>query len=351
MKYMKRIPFLDSHTGGEPTRLITSLPFDLGTGSVADKLSTLKTKHDDLRRTVLLEPRGSDVLVGAYLVPPADPTCQFGVIYFNNVGYLGMCGHGTIGLIASLAYMGKVTPGVIRVETPVGVVEATLHTPSFPKGDAVRGGRQPDEAISDTAHGIASGKEQERPRNDGEYPNKVSVQNIPSYRHLTHVPVIVDGKTIYGDVAYGGNWFFLCHDHGLEVNMQNLEALTDFSWRVREQLTANGITGANGAEIDHVELFASTPEADSKSFVLCPGKAYDRSPCGTGTSAKLACLYGDGKLQVGQIWKQQSVVGSIFEGSIQIQDNRIIPTITGEAWVMSEGTILVDERDPFGKGI
>ena len=313
---MKRIPYLDSHTGGEPTRLITSLPFDLGTGSVADKLSTLKKDHDDLRRTVLLEPRGSDVLVGAYLVPPADPTCQFGVIYFNNVGYLGMCGHGTIGLIASLAYLGKVQPGIIRVETPVGVVEATLH-----KNEA------------------------------GEYPNKVSVQNIPSYRHLTHIPVTVDGKTVHGDVAWGGNWFFLVHDHGMDVNMSNLEALTDFSWRVREQLTANGITGANGAEIDHVELFASTPEADSKSFVLCPGKAYDRSPCGTGTSAKLACLYGDGKLQEGQIWKQQSVVGSIFEGSIQIQDNRIIPTITGEAWVMSEGTILVDERDPFATGI
>ena len=313
---MIRIPFLDSHTGGEPTRLITSLPFDLGTGSVAEKLSMLKKDHDDLRRTVLLEPRGSDVLVGAYLVPPADPTCQFGVIYFNNVGYLGMCGHGTIGLIASLAYLEKVQPGVIRVETPVGVVEATLH-----KNEA------------------------------GEYPNKVSVQNIPAYRHLTHVPVTVDGKTIHGDVAWGGNWFFLCHDHGLEVNMQNLGALTDFSWRVREQFTVNGITGANGAEIDHVELFAPTPDADSKSFVLCPGKAYDRSPCGTGTSAKLACLYEDGKLQVGQIWNQQSVVGSIFEGSVQLDGNKIIPTITGEAWVMAEGTILVDERDPFGTGI
>ncbi len=323
---MKKIPFLDSHTGGEPTRLIPSLPFDLGTGSVADKLSTLKKNHDDLRRTVLLEPRGSDVLVGAYLVPPADPTCQFGVIYFNNVGYLGMCGHGTIGLIASLAYLGKVQPGVIRVETPVGVVEATLHSSPLPTGEGL---------------GVRV----------GDYPNKVSVQNIPAYRHLTHIPVTVDGKTIHGDVAYGGNWFFLTHDHGLDVNMQNLEALTEFSWRVREQFTADGITGANGAEIDHVELFASTPEADSKSFVLCPGKAYDRSPCGTGTSAKLACLYGDGKLQVGQIWKQQSVVGSIFEGSVQLDGDKIIPTITGEAWVMSEGTILVDERDPFGKGI
>ena len=320
---MKRIPYLDSHTGGEPTRLIETPPFDLGTGSVADKLSKLKADHDDFRTTVLNEPRGSDVLVGALLVEPADSTCQFGVIFFNNVGYLGMCGHGTIGLIASLAYLGRVTEGTVRVETPVGVVEATLHRGSS------------SEAYRDPTH----------------YPNRVSVKNIPAYRHLTHIPVTIDGKTIHGDVAYGGNWFFLCHDHGMDVSMQNLEALTDFSWRVREQLTANGITGANGAEIDHVELFASTPEADSKSFVLCPGKAYDRSPCGTGTSAKLACLYADGKLKENQIWKQQSVVGSIFEGSVQIQDNRIIPTITGEAWVMSEGVILVDERDPFGKGI
>jgi len=318
---MIRIPFLDSHTGGEPTRLIETPPFDLGTGSVADKLSRLIKDHDDFRTTVLNEPRGSDVLVGALLVEPADPTCQLGVIYFNNVGYLGMCGHGTIGLIASLAYRGRVTEGTVRVETPVGVVEATLHPLSL------------------------------RGANDRDYPNRVSVKNIPAYRHRTHVPVTVDGKTVHGDVAWGGNWFFLCHDHGLDVNMQNLEALTDFSWRVREQLIANGITGADGAEIDHVELFASTPEADSKSFVLCPGKAYDRSPCGTGTSAKLACLYSDGKLQVGQTWRQQSVVGSILEGSVQVDGDKIIPTITGEAWVTAEGVILVDERDPFGKGI
>jgi 4-hydroxyproline epimerase len=344
---MIRIPFLDSHTGGEPTRLIPSLPFDLGAGSVAQALSALKRDHDHLRRTILLEPRGSDVLVGAYLVPPADPTCQFGVIFFNNVGYLGMCGHGAIGLIASLAYLGQVQPGIIRVETPVGVVEATLHPPSLRGANGVS-----DEAIPSPT-GRLLRREENPPRNDepSYYPNKVSVRNIPSYRHLTHIPVTVDGQTIHGDVAWGGNWFFLVHDHGLDVDMTNLEALTDFAWRVREQLAARGVVGANGAEIDHVELFASSPEADSKSFVLCPGKAYDRSPCGTGTSAKLACLYSDGKLQVGQTWKQQSVVGSIFEGSVHLDGDKIIPTITGEAWVMSEGVILVDERDPFGNGI
>ena len=314
---MKRIPFLDSHTGGEPTRLVEAGAPELGQGSVAEKLARLKAEHDSFRAQVLNEPRGSDVLVGALLATPADPTCQLGVIYFNNVGYLGMCGHGTIGLMASLSYQRRITPGTYRIETPVGVVEATLH----PGGT------------------------------ENAYANRVSVRNIPAYRHLKQVPVEIDGRTIHGDVAWGGNWFFLVHDHGLEVSLKNFEELTDFAWRVRAAVIRQGIRGAGGQEIDHVELFASSHEADSKSFVLCPGKAYDRSPCGTGTSAKLACLYADGKLTEGQVWRQQSVVGSIFEGRVQIQDGRVIPTITGEAWVMAEGQLLIDERDLFGEGV
>jgi 4-hydroxyproline epimerase len=314
---MKRIPFLDSHTGGEPTRLIEVRPDECGQGSVADQLARLQAEHDSLRVQVLNEPRGSDVLVGALLVKPADPTCQLGVIYFNNVGYLGMCGHGTIGLIASLSYQRRIAPGTYRIETPVGVVEATLH-PADP---------------------------------EGAYANRVSVRNVPAYRHLKHVPIEIDGRTIHGDVAWGGNWFLLVHDHGLDVSVRNLEALTDFAWRLRVAATRHGVTGAGGQEIDHIELFAASQEADSRSFVLCPGKAYDRSPCGTGTSAKLACLYADGKLTEGQVWRQQSVVGSIFEGRFQVQDGKVIPTITGDAWVMAEGELLVDERDPFGDGI
>ena len=336
---MKKIAFLDSHTGGEPTRLIEDTAYlELGSGSVAEKLSKLKTDHDTFRTQVLNEPRGSDVLVGALLVPPSDSLCQFGVIFFNNVGYLGMCGHGTIGVIASLSYLGRITPGSYRIETPVGVVEATLHDMSL---------RGETEAISSLTGGLLR---RSTPRNDN-YPNRVSVRNIPAYRHLKQVAIEIDGRTIHGDVAWGGNWFFLVHDHGLEVNLQNLDQLTDFAWRVREAYTRLGITGADGHEVDHVELFSETPDADSKSFVLCPGKAYDRSPCGTGTSAKLACLSTDGKLSEGQIWKQQSVVGSILEGQIQIQDGAIIPIITGEAWVMAQGELLVDERDPFGNGI
>ncbi len=326
---MKRIPFLDSHTGGEPTRFIESLPFPLKPAPVSQQLTQLKREFDHFRRAILNEPRGSDVLVGAYLVPPADPTCQLGVIFFNNVGYLGMCGHGTIGLMASLSYLDKITPGTYRIETPVGIVEATLHS-------------------------LAPNPS---PKGRGElYPNRVSVRNVPAYRLLKHVAVEVDGRVIHGDVAWGGNWFFLCHDHDLEISPHNLEQLTDFAWRVREAYTRMGLTAPDGHEIDHVELFASPDPsssfvADSRSFVLCPGRAYDRSPCGTGTSAKLACLAADGKLTEGQVWRQQSVVGSVFEGSIHFEGENIIPTITGEAWVMAEGSLLIDERDPFGTGI
>jgi 4-hydroxyproline epimerase len=334
---MKRIPFLDSHTGGEPTRFIESLPFPLTPAPVSEQLTQLEREFDHFRATILNEPRGSDVLVGAYLVPPFDPTCQLGVIFFNNVGYLGMCGHGTIGLMASLSYLGKITPGTYRIETPVGIVEATLHPLSPNPSPKER------EALSPPPAGERPGRR--------EYPNRVSVRNVPSYRLLEHIPVEIDGRTIHGDVAWGGNWFFLCHDHNLEISLQNLEQLTDFASRVRETYTRMGITAPDGHEIDHVELFAPSSQANSRSFVLCPGKAYDRSPCGTGTSAKLACLAADGKLAEGQVWRQQSVIGSIFEGSIEIQDGKIIPTITGEAWVMAEGSLLIDERDPFAKGI
>ena len=313
---MVKVPFLDSHTGGEPTRLVEIGAPDLGNGTLAEKREVFRTKYDRFRSMVLNEPRGSDVVVGALLVKPSLPDCDLGVIFFNNVGYLGMCGHGTIGLVASLAYQGKLKPGKVRIETPVGVVEAELHP----------------------AEGTA-------------YPNRVSVRNINAYRSQKQVELVVEGKTIHGDVAWGGNWFFLVQDHGLEVEMSNLDTLTDFSWKVREALEKKGITGDDGALIDHVELFAHTPEADSRSFVLCPGKAYDRSPCGTGTSAKLACLAADGKLTPGQVWRQQSVIGSIFEGSIQPAGQQVIPTITGEAWVMAEGNLLIDERDPFKDGI
>ena len=304
---------IDSHTGGEPTRLVVAGGPDLGTGALSLRLERFRSDHDSFRSAVVNEPRGSDVVVGALLCAPVDTTCAAGVIFFNNVGYLGMCGHGTIGLVVTLAHMGWIGPGEHRIETPVGTITAELHE-------------------------------------SGE----VTVNNVASYRSATKVAVDVVGYgSTSGDVAWGGNWFFLIEEHGLELTLQNVEQLTAFTWAVRKALHAAGIAGADGEEIDHIELFGSSQVVgvDSKNFVLCPGKAYDRSPCGTGTSAKLACLYADGKLREEQIWKQESIVGSIFEGSIRVRDGQVLPSIKGSAFVNSEAELVLDPRDPFCMGI
>ncbi len=309
----KRIRVVDSHTGGEPTRLVIEGGPDLGDGSMAERLESFRARHDDFRSAVVNEPRGSDVMVGGLLCAPVDRNCAAGVIFFNNVGYLGMCGHGTIGLIATLAYLGKIAPGEHRIETPVGTVKAVLHS-------------------------------------DGE----VTVYNVASYRKAAKVEVQVPGYgMVRGDVAWGGNWFFLVEEHGMELKLGNVEALTNFTWAIRRALTANGITGDRGQEIDHIELFGpgSLPGVQSKNFVLCPGKAYDRSPCGTGTSAKLACLYAGGKLREGEVWRQESIVGSVFEGTVRVHEGQVFPAIKGSAFVTGETVLILDERDPLRMGI
>lgn len=309
----RRIKVIDSHTGGEPTRLVVAGGPDLGTGPLSDRLECFRKRYDDFRSAVVNEPRGSDVMVGALLCEPMDPACAAGVIFFNNVGYLGMCGHGTIGLVATLGYMNRIQSGAHSIETPVGIVSATLHETG-----------------------------------------EVTVNNVPSYRRATNVAVTVEGYGIVrGDVAWGGNWFFLISDHSRELTLQNVDELTSFTWAIRQALRANGITGDDGKEIDHIELFAPSqnPQIDSRNFVLCPGKAYDRSPCGTGTSAKLACLYADGKIRQGQIWCQESIVGSIFEGSVTVREGRVYPSIKGSAFVNAETELLLDPRDPLCMGI
>ncbi len=304
---------IDSHTGGEPTRVVVAGGPDLGPGTLAERLDRFRSEHDDFRSAVVNEPRGSDVMVGALLCEPVDPRCAAGAIFFNNVGYLGMCGHGAIGLVVTLAYLGRIQPGQHLVETPVGTVTAVLHETG-----------------------------------------EVTVENVPSYRLAGQLVVEAEGYgKVTGDVAWGGNWFFLVHDHGQQIALSNVERLTDCAWRIRQALVRQGITGAGGQEIDHLELFGppERPEAHSKNFVLCPGKAYDRSPCGTGTSAKLACLAADGKLAEGEIWRQESIVGSVFEGSFRRAGDRIVPSIKGSAYVNAEATLILDRRDPFSKGI
>jgi len=281
---------------------------DLGNGSLAERVARFRSEYDRFRSAVVNEPRGSDVAVGALLTKPLDETCTAGVIFFNNVDYLGMCGHGTIGLVVTLAHMGRIGPGKHRIETPVGVVTAKLHA--------------------------------ER---------DVSVENVPSYRAEKSVVVDVPGLgPVTGDVAWGGNWFFLVEEHPFALAMDQVDRLTDYTWQIRQAVNAAG-----WPKIDHIELFGppTRPEADSKNFVLCPGKAYDRSPCGTGTSAKLACLAADGKLAEGKSWVQESILGSTFFAHYHRSNNEIVPTIRGSAFVSAESTLLIDDNDLFGWGI
>lgn len=313
---LKRIKVIDSHTGGEPTRIIVDGGPDLGTGPLPNRVEVFSDKFDEIRSAVVNEPRGSDMLVGGLLCEPTDPKFATGVIFFNNAGYLGMCGHGTIGLMVTLKHLGRIQNGSHRIETPVGPVTA---------------------AIGDNGD--------------------VSVQNVPSYRYRKDVTIDVpDYGTVVGDVAWGGNWFFLVKNSKEDLSVNNVEHLTRVTKRIRKALQSDGIEGDDGpTDHFHIELFSAPLDSSnqSRNFVLCPGSAYDRSPCGTGTSAKLACLAADGLLSPGEIWRQEGIVGSVFSGSYQTQTDSkaIIPTIRGSAHICGESDLILDDRDPFCMGI
>lgn len=308
------IHVVDSHTGGEPTRVVVAGGPDLGQGPIGEKLNRLRKTFDRYRSAIVNEPRGSDVLVGAWLTQPESADAAAAVIFFNNVGYLGMCGHGTIGLAVTLAYLGRLGTGDHFLETPAGRVRFTLHDD-----------------------------------------HRVSVDNVPSYRLHKDFALEVPGiGTVRGDIAWGGNWFFLVGDHGQDIRYRNADALTDYSWRIRQALDAQGVRGPEGELIDHVELFGAPSDeglADSRNFVLCPGKAYDRSPCGTGTSAKVACLHADGKLVPGRVWRQQSITGSVFEATVRESGDKVLPTICGTAWVTGEARLVIEPDDEFRYGL
>lgn len=322
---------IDSHTAGEPTRCIISGGPDLGSGPLQERLERLRRDHDPFRRAVLCEPRGSDVLVGALLVEPFARKSAAGVIFFNNAGYLGMCGHGMIGVAATLAFQGRIKPGEHEIDTPVGIVNVHLQSATT-----------------------------------------ATIRNIPSYRYQSGIELHVPGfGMVRGDVAWGGNWFFLVREHTYEIahdlTLKHVEPLTSFTWEIRRSLIAAGVTGADGAEIDHIELFTDPIDVNnnSRNFVLCPGKAYDRSPCGTGTSAKMACLAADGILEPGQSWRQEGILGTVFEGHFEFEITaaagrsnsrvgegpRILPAITGSAYVTAESTLIFDLADPFRMGV
>lgn len=310
---MHTIDVVDSHTGGEPTRVVTAGFPDLGQGSMVERLQRFRQQYDHWRRGIVLEPRGSDTIVGALLLEPDDPRACTGVIFFNNVGYLGMCGHGTIGVVRTLQQLGRITAGHHLLETPVGTVGVEL--------------------LDD---------------------DRVAVENVESYRLAADVVLEVPGHgRVRGDVAWGGNWFFITRDTPCALQLANRRELTAYTETVRAALVRAGVTGAQGAEIDHIEINgpAVREGADARNFVLCPGMAYDRSPCGTGTSAKVACLAADGHLAPGQVWRQEGILGSMFEASYRPGKMGVLPRVIGRAWLTGRGQLLLDEADPLAWGI
>jgi 4-hydroxyproline epimerase len=310
---MHEVTVIDSHTEGEPTRVvIAGWPAPPGE-SMAERREAMRQSQDTLRAAVVREPRGHDAIVGALLTAPVSANAVAGVVFFNDVGYLGMCGHGLIGVVRTLQFLGTAVPGTMVIDTPVGAVSAELHA-------------------------------------DG----GVTIENVPAYRHRAAVEVDVAGfGPVRGDIGYGGNWFFLVDSAAIAIEMSNVRELMAFTMAIRDALDRQGIVGANSARIDHIELFGppSRADADSRNFVLCPGAAYDRSPCGTGTSAKMAVLHARGELALGQRWRQESITGSLFTGWLSGHQDALVPHISGRAYITARATLLFDAADPFRFGI
>ena len=305
---------IDSHTAGEPTRAIVEGGPELGVGRLAERAARFESGHAWIRRALLTEPRGFDAMVGALLCPPDDPSCATGIVFFDTAGNLGMCGHGTIGVAATLAFLGRIASGTHRFETPVGVVAVEAKSA-----------------------------------------NEIAVENVESYRREAGASVEVEGLgRVTGDVAWGGNWFFQCPQAPLPLEMENVPALTDAAARVQTALARAGIAGADGARVDHIQFFGppSSAAADSRNFTLCPGGAYDRSPCGTGTSARLACLAADGALAPGETWVQESIIGSTYRAHYRRgAGGGIVPTVEGRAFVVGETVLHFAPDDPYRTGI
>jgi len=311
---LKLTKVIDSHTGGEPTRVIIEGGPNLGSGPISERARLLESKHNEFCRSVLCEPRGYDAMVGALIVSPVEENCLTGVIFFNTSQNLGMCGHATVGLLVTLYYLGKISLGNYKIETPVGIISARLHDP-----------------------------------------NTVSVINVESYRLKKGVSIQVEQfGEITGDIAWGGNWFFLVNNSPISVQFENINRLLNFTSSIKNALKQQHITAPDGSEIDHIELFGKpiNEQAQSKNFVLCSSGDYDRSPCGTGCSAKLACLAEEGLLSENKEWIQESIIGSLYSTRYSWSTGgNIIPTITGKAFVISEATLHFNPLDPYSYGI
>lgn len=330
MKAQRVFTTIDTHTGGNPTRtLISGLPKLVGE-TMSEKMLHMKKEFDWIRKLLMNEPRGHDVMSGALLTDPCHPEADIGVIYIETGGYLPMCGHDTIGVCTAL-----VESGLIPIQEPVTYLK--LDTPA---------------GLVEVEISLENGKAKE-----------VSFCNIPAFL-LKSVSVDVEGiGRVDADIAYGGNFYAIidAESVGLDLIPENASNIIEKAINIRNTINVKTeivhpqysfIRG-----LTHVEFFTEPTheKADVKNTVVVPPGGIDRSPCGTGTSAKLAVLYANQEISIGEEFVHESIVGSLFRGCVlettYVGDVAAVVTkITGSAWLMGMHRFFYHEEDPLKEG-
>lgn len=321
---------IDGHTAGNPVRLVAGGAPLLKGASMSERRQDFLSRFDWIRTGLCFEPRGHDMMSGGFLYPPCDPANDIGILFIETSGCLPMCGHGTIGMVTFGLEHGLIqpaTPGKLRVEVPAGVIEIAYET-NGPKVTSVR------------------------------------ITNVPAYVAERGIEVDVEGiGPLSIDVSYGGNYYAIVEPQGNYTGLDNLGAsrIIELSGRIREAVRAkyepvhpldSTIRG-----VSHI-LWADKPKhegADGRNAVFYGDKAIDRSPCGTGTSARIAHLHATGRLKVGERFVHESYICSRFIGRVEQEVTlgdkpAIIPSIEGSAIATGFNTIWIDREDPFWAG-
>lgn len=327
--YESILTTVDTHTAGEPTRvLVAGLPFLRG--SMAERRRQLQEEYDSIRTVLMHEPRGHAGMFGAMLMAPANPEADLGVVFMDTGGYLAMCGHGSIGAIAAALATGALErrepETIVVLDTPAGLVRARVET----EGGGV---------------------------------GRIAVENVPAFLWRSDAEITLGSRRLHVDIAFGGNFFALVPAHrlGLTVEPCCLRDLVQQGMEIRaaieEQLEVVHPLEPDIDSVDLVEIYDEEPEEgiDCRNVVVFGDGQVDRSPCGTGTSAKMAALYAAGRLALGEPFVNQSIIGTCFTGRLLREESvggfsAVVPEIAGHAYVTGLQQFVIDPDDPLKAG-
>jgi len=321
---------IDGHTCGNPVRLVAGGGPLLRGSTMMERRAHFLAEYDWIRTGLMFEPRGHDVMSGSILYPPTREDCDVAILFIETSGCLPMCGHGTIGTVTMAIENGLVkpkTPGVLRLDTPAGLVTAEY-------------------------------------RQEGDYVEEVRITNVPSFLYAEGLTVeCPDLGEISVDVAYGGNFYAIVEPQANYRDMADYSAGQLIAWspvvrqRLNEKYSFEHPVNPAINRLSHMLWTGAPthPDADARNAVFYGDKAIDRSPCGTGTSARMAQLHAKGRLKAGEDFVHESIIGSLFKGRVEREVSvankpAIIPSIGGWARQTGFNTIFIDDRDPFAHG-